>query len=75
MKRTFSLLLFCLVFLSIARAADPVSPQEQQLVAVIAELRAQQIQLVENQARMEAKLATIAEAVRIARIYSSRGGD
>ncbi len=70
---TFALV--CVAFLSLARAAEPVNPQEQQLAAAIGELRAQQIHIVENQAKLEAKLATIAEAVRVARIYSSRGGN
>ncbi len=75
MKRSASLVLFCVAFLSGVHAAEPVNPQEQQLVVAIGELRAQQVQIVENQAKLEAKLATIAEAVRIARIYSSRGGN
>lgn len=75
MKRSASLALVCVAFLSVAHAAEPVNAQEQQLVAAIGELRAQQVQIVENQAKLEAKLAIIAEAVRIARIYSSRGGN
>ncbi len=31
--------------------------------------------LAENQAKIEAKLATIAEAIRVARIYGSRSGN
>ncbi len=50
------------------------SPEDQQMQALVAELRAQQATLAENQAKIDAKLATIAEAVRVARIYASRSG-
>ncbi|MBA2242334.1 MAG: hypothetical protein H0W04_05525 [Chthoniobacterales bacterium] len=52
-----------------------MNPQEQQLAAIVKELQGQQDQIVRNQAKIDAKLVTIAEAVRIARIYSSRGGN
>ncbi len=61
--------------LSPGNAAEPVNPQEQQLAAIVKELQGQQDQIVRNQAKIDAKLVTIAEAVRIARIYSSRGGN
>ncbi len=56
------------------KAAEPANPHEQQLLAVIKEIQAQQTAIAENQAKIEAKLVTVGEAVRIARIYSSRGG-
>lgn len=55
-------------------AADPTPAQEQQLTAAIKEIQAQQAQIAENQAKIDAKLASVIEAVRVARIYSSRGG-
>ena len=51
-----------------ANAPDP------QVLALLKEVQAQQAQLAENQAAIDAKLAAIAEAVRVARIYSSRSG-
>jgi hemolysin activation/secretion protein len=54
--------------------AEPANPAEQQLANAIREIQTQQAQIAENQAKIEAKLATIAEAVRVARIYSSRAG-
>ena len=56
-----------------SRAAAPVAPEEQ-LVTVLREVHAQQTQILENQAKIDAKLATVGEAVRIARIFASRGG-
>jgi len=55
-------------------AAEPVNPQEQKLLPVIKEIQAQQTALAENQAKIDAKLVTLGEAVRVARIFSSRGG-
>jgi hypothetical protein len=55
-------------------AQQVASAEEQQIQALVAEVRAQQVTLAENQAKIDAKLATIAEAVRIARIYASRSG-
>lgn len=71
MKR-IALTSFLFLSMFAAQAADPA--QEQQLLALVKELQAQQVQMAENQAKIEAKLAIVADAVRIARIYSSRGG-
>jgi hypothetical protein len=55
------------------RAQTPVIA-DQQLLAFVKEIQSQQAQITENQAKIEEKLASIAEAVRVARIYSSRSG-
>lgn len=55
-------------------AAEPPTAQEQQVVVLIKEIQAQSVKMAENQAAIDAKLASIAEAVRIARIYASRTG-
>ena len=47
---------------------------EQQVIVVIKELQAQQATIAENQAKIDAKLIALAEAIRVARIYASRGG-
>jgi hypothetical protein len=57
-----------------AEAPDANQQQVQQVLAVAKEVRGQQVAIAENQAKIEAKLATIAESLRVARIYSSRGG-
>ena len=54
--------------------AQAQAQQEQQTLALIKELQMQQAAIAENQTKIEAKLATVAEALRLARIYSSRGG-
>ena len=53
-------------------ANSPRDPRE--LDALLQKVQAQQRQIAENQANIDAKLATLAEAIRVARIYASRGG-
>ena len=57
-----------------AQAPNPNAQQDQQIVAIVRELQAQQAAIAENQAKIEAKLAALSEAIRVARIYSSRSG-
>ncbi len=73
MKRTLLALLFpatLLISSSVAQTPDP--KQEQQLAALIKEVQAQQAQIAENQAKIEAELADLAETIRVTRIFSKR---
>jgi hypothetical protein len=74
MKYLVAFTFLALVPLASAQTAAPASPQDQQMLALVKEVQAQQALMAENQAKIEAKLVTVAEAVRIARIYSSRSG-
>lgn len=76
MKRIAATLLLVVFFVaapSWAQAPAPAGP-DPQVLALLKEVQAQQAQLAQNHAAIEAKLATVAEAVRVARIYSSRSG-
>ena len=68
----------CLFALLIsAPAAEPSKENEreqQQVLALAKEVQGQQAAIADNQTKIDAKMATIAEALRLARIYSSRGG-
>jgi ABC-type transporter MlaC component len=58
-------------------AAEPskVNDQEQQqLAAVVKEIQTQQAAIAENQTKIDARMVTVAEALRLARIYASRSG-
>jgi outer membrane murein-binding lipoprotein Lpp len=58
---------------TISFAAGPASTvEDQQIAAAIQELRAQQAQIADNQAKVDAKLANISELVRQARLFASR---
>jgi ABC-type transporter MlaC component len=78
MKRLPALTAFFLLTLLVAapaaEAPSASQQQEQQVLAVAKEVQNQQVAIAENQAKIDAKLATIAEYLRVARIYSSRGG-
>ncbi len=50
-----------------AAAEDPVA-------ALVTEVAAQQAAILDNQTKIDAKLATIGESIRVARIFVSRGG-
>jgi hypothetical protein len=54
-------------------AQAPLSSDEQELVALITQVQTQQSQLLANQTKIEAKLAEIAETIRVARLFSARG--
>ncbi len=55
-------------------AQSPAPADQKQLEALMKEVQAQQIQMADNQAKIDAKLITLAEAIRVAKIYASRGG-
>jgi ABC-type transporter MlaC component len=75
MKTSFAIPVFALTFaLVAARGAEPATPNQQQLAALVQEIQTQQAQIAENQSKIETKLTAIAEAIRVARIYSSRAG-
>ena len=76
MKPTL-LFAFCAIItlVSLAPAQAPQQgPGQVELAALIKEVRAQQAAMAANQAKINEKLATLAESIRVARIYSSRGG-
>ncbi len=56
------------------RAQSPAPPEQKQIAILIKAVQDQQTQIAENQAKIDEKLAAVVEAVRVARIYSSRGG-
>ena len=77
MKRLSALTaIFSLALLVAAPAAEAPSAQQQaiQVLAVAKEVQGQQVAIAENQVKIDAKLATIAEYLRTARIYTARGG-
>ena len=75
MKRIpFLLTLLAAFLLMTARGADsPNASEQEQLIEVIKEVQAQQVAIAENQAKIDTKLAAVAESLRLARIYSLRG--
>ena len=78
MKFLSALIATCLLALAVsAPAAEPTKEAEreqQQVLALVKEVQDQQAAMAENQKKIDAKLTAIAEALRLAKIYSSRSG-
>jgi hypothetical protein len=78
MKTLSALLTAALLSTAIpAWAAEPSKQNDQdqqQLAALAKEVQGQLATLADNQAKIDAKLVSIAEALRLARIYASRSG-
>ena len=55
-------------------AQSPAASDDQQLENLLREVQAQQIQIAANQSKIDEKLVTLGEAIRVAKIYASRGG-
>jgi hypothetical protein len=76
MKPTL-LFAFCAI-ITLASTAPAQAPQQiptqAELAALIKDVRAQQAAMAANQAKIDEKLATLTETIRVARIFSSRGG-
>ncbi|MEP7015885.1 MAG: hypothetical protein ABI925_10630 [Verrucomicrobiota bacterium] len=60
------------VFFTAAQAPDSNNASAQ-VLALVKEVQAQQAAILANQTKIDTKLAEVAEAVRVARIFSSRG--
>lgn len=61
-----------LLFFSLGAAQTSDPREEEQLLALVKEVQAQQAQIADNQAKIDSKLAEVAETIRVARIYSKR---
>lgn len=70
MRRFFILL--CLVLPIFSSGVAQTATNEEQLLALVKAVQAQQAQIADNQAKIDAKLADVAEAVRVARIWAER---
>ncbi|MEN3370291.1 MAG: hypothetical protein V7609_2434 [Verrucomicrobiota bacterium] len=74
MKSLSALVAACLAALLVSASAVEPSKEDQQLMALVKEVQAQQAAIADNQTKIDAKIVTIAEAIRLARIYASRSG-
>lgn len=74
MNRIAAIACLTLTFNLGVTAAEPAGTEEQQLLSVAKEIQTQQATIAENQAKIDAKLVTVGEVVRVARIYASRAG-
>jgi hypothetical protein len=77
MKTFSALIAICLLGVAVCSpAAEPSNESErdqQQVLALAKEVQGQQATIADNQTKIDAKMVAIAEALRLARIYSTRG--
>jgi hypothetical protein len=66
--------LFASIVATMLLVAQTSHAEPQQLLALVKDLQVQQRQIADNQTKIETKIADVAEAVRVARIYTSRLG-
>lgn len=66
------LLSLTLLLFSFGAAQTPETRQQEELLALIKEVQAQQAQIADNQVKIDSKLAEVAETIRVARIFSKR---
>jgi len=74
MKRNFVAAIFSITLLaaSAIRGQAPDASDESKLLVLVKEVQTQQAQIADNQAKIDAKLAQIAETLRVARIFTAR---
>ena len=73
MKRFVAAILFAgALSITSSSAQAPAKNDDQAVLQLVKEVQAQQLEIAANQTKIEEKLAEIAEAIRVARIYSSR---
>ena len=73
MKRILLSLALALT-LSSGFAQTPAQKEDEQLLALVADLQAQQARMTDNQTKIDSKMAEVMEAIRVARIFAGRGG-
>jgi hypothetical protein len=67
--------IFALLLLATSGSAqNPVANNEQRLLTLVQQVQGQQAQIAANQDKIDSKLAEVAEAIRLARIFAGRGG-
>jgi len=76
MKRKVAAALLGISLLAISPffAQTPNAGEEERINALIKEIQTQQATIADNQTKLEERLAALAETIRQARIYASRGG-
>lgn len=57
-----------------AHSSGQAANDEQAIAALLAEITQQQAKIAANQKQTDEKLAVVAESIRVARIFVSRGG-
>jgi len=60
-----------MLILPLSVAQTPNSTDQERILALIKEVQIQQAQIVDNQAKIETKLADLSETIRVARLHAA----
>ena len=74
MKNILFLLLAVSLFGISTSPAQAPAINQRDLESLVQEIRSQQARITENQNKIDAKIAEVTEAIRVARIFAGRGG-
>jgi len=76
MKRIIAMTVFAsmAVMVTAGSGQSPASKDDETLLALAADVQAQQTRIADNQTKIDAKMAEVLEAVRVARIFAGRAG-
>ena len=74
MKFLLSFGLVAVIIAAPIAAQAPASKDDQELLVLIKEVQSQQSQIAVNQGKIEAKLAELAETIRVARLTAGKVG-
>ena len=76
MKRIIAMAVFASVAVMITAGSGqtPASKDDEMLLALAADVQAQQARIADNQTKIDAKMAEVLEAIRVARIFAGRSG-
>jgi hypothetical protein len=76
MKRIIAMTVFAsmVVMITAGSGQTPASKDDETLLALAADVQAQQARIADNQTKIDAKMAEVMEAIRVARIFAGRGG-
>lgn len=76
MKRNLVAVIFSITLIagSAVRGQAPDANDEEKLLAFVQELKARQLQIADNQAKIDAKVTDLEETIRISRIFVSKTG-
>jgi hypothetical protein len=76
MKRNLIVPVLCITLFgsSVIQGQGPGPRDEANVLALVQELKVRQVQIADNQAKIDAKLADLEESIRTARIFVGRTG-
>ena len=75
MKRIISSVILAAAVLATSGSGQTTDNKDgEKLLALVADVQAQQASMADNQSKIDSKMTEVIEAIRVARIFAGRGG-